>query len=244
MQGYLTIFKGPAFSNLIHATSRRKFQNMSLSCADNAVSLANRKNFLEGLDIDYRDLVCAKQVHGSRVRYVSGKDRGRGAFSVATALADTDALMTEEKKIPLAILTADCLPVFIYDAKTPAVALVHAGWRGSCQGITTKAIAMMKDKFHTQARSLYMGFSPAIRECCYEVGGEFQDYFSHGLVKKGRRYYLDLAAINKTQALDSGLRETNIFDAHICTACNNSDFFSFRKEGINCGRSMSVAMLA
>ena len=233
------IFKHP---DLICAFSQRP-KNMSLAFGDTRYSLLNRKKFLASLGINHQDLVCAKQIHSSRVAYVCEKDKGRGALSYDSAIADTDALITDKKNIPLAIFTADCLSIFLYDSKTASIGLVHAGWQSTKENITTKTVKLMQNKFNTKPQDLDVGFGPAIRDCCYEVGREFQDFFSDGLKLRNNKSYLDLAGINKKELLDLGVRQENIFDSRACTLCQNNAFFSFRKEGESCGRMMSVMML-
>jgi len=216
---------------------------MSLAYGDTKDSINNRKGFLNELGIDYRALVCARQVHGSFVRYVQEEDKGKGALSYTTALPDTDALITNARNVPLAVFTADCLPIFLYDSNTSSLGLVHAGWRNSQVNITAKTVQLMQERFNTKTKDLYVGFGPCIRNCCYEVGREFRDYFRYGLLERNACYYLDLAEINKNQLLDLGVSDINIFDSKICTSCKNQEFFSYRKEGKSCGRMMSVLML-
>ena len=230
--------------NLLSAFSTRILGNMSLFYGDTRDALENRKNFLKGLDIDYRDLVCTKQVHGSVARYIQDKDTGKGALSYDNAISDTDALITNKKNVPLSIFSADCLSVFLYDSKTHSIGLVHAGWRSSKGNILGETVKLMQEKFNTKVEDLYVTFSPAIRDCCYEVGGDFADFFSpEYLIKRDKRYYLDLVGINKKQLLGLGAKDKNIFDSKICTACRNEEFFSYRKEGSSCGRMMSIMML-
>jgi len=216
---------------------------MSLYYGDTHDALENRADFLSILGIDYRDLVCAKQVHGDTVRYIGKKDLGKGALAYDNAIAGTDAFVTDKLNIPLAIFTADCLSVFLYDPETPAIGLVHAGWRSTKAGILAKTIEFMQDKFDTTAQNLIVNFGPAIRRCCYEVGKEFKEFFPKDTIGSGRKYYLDLAGINRGQLLGSGISEANISDSNICTCCRSDEFFSFRREGNNCGRMISVAML-
>jgi hypothetical protein len=188
-------------------------------------------------------LVCAKQIHSSNIKYVKEEDRGRGALSYDSSIADTDAFITDRRNIPLGVFTADCLSIFLYDALTPAIGLVHAGWRSTKEGIAAKTIALMQKEFNTRTENLSVAFGPCIRSCCYEVQEEFKNSFSFGLILKNGRYYLDSAAINKKEILDSGVKENNLFDPGICTLCRNTEFFSYRKEGKSCGRMISLAML-
>ncbi|MFA5356485.1 MAG: peptidoglycan editing factor PgeF [Candidatus Omnitrophota bacterium] len=238
------LFLPPYAEGLLSAFSARVSGNMSLSCGDTAGALNNRGNFLKRLGVDQSGLVCAKQAHGSSVSYICDTKRGRGAFSYDSALPDIDALITDRKNLPLSIFTADCLPVFLYDPKAPAIGLVHAGWRGSRENIAVKSVRMMQDRFDSKAEDLYAAFGPAIRGCCYEVGREFAGFFSPGyLAETAGHYYLDLARMNKEQLLGCGVKDKNIFDCGICTACRNEEFFSYRKEGSESGRMISVIML-
>lgn len=230
-------------ANQISAFSPRFFKNMSLFYGDTREALNNRKIFLNSLGIDYQYLVCAQQVHGSCVRYAKEEDKGKGALIYANALSDTDALITDKRNIPLAVFTADCLSIFLYDPITPAVGLIHAGWQSTKENITTKTIKLMQEKFNTNLCALYVGFGPAIRDCCYEVGQEFSGYFIQGLIKRNNCHYLDLVGINKQRLLYLGVKENNIFDSKVCTSCRNREFFSYRKEGDSCGRMISVIML-
>jgi len=233
-----------AKANLVCAFSMRVSGNMSLCYGDTGNSLANRKDFLDTLAIDYRDLVCAKQIHSSSIAYVSEEeDKGKGALFYDTAIPATDSLMTDRKNLPLAVFTADCLSIFLYDALVPCIGLIHAGWRSTKEAIAKKTAEFIKDKFNTDISRLYVSFGPAIKSCCYAVDKSFADFFPQDLQERDNQYYLDLAAVNIRQLLESGVREENIFDPGICTSCRNQEFFSFRREGESCGRIMSIAML-
>ncbi len=226
---------------VVSATSSRYDGNMSLVCVDTREALSNRRVFLRNFGIDSKDLVCARQVHGASVSCVTEKDKGSGSRD--TGIADTDALVTDIKRLPLAIFTADCLSVFLYDPQRPAVGLVHAGWKSTQKNITIGTLRLMEKNFGTRAKDLLVGFGPAIRGCCYSVGKDFEDIFTGELVKSGQYYYLDLVRINSRQLLDSGVFAGNISDCRVCTSCRHADFFSYRREGESCGRMMSVAML-
>lgn len=216
---------------------------MSFTYGADRGALENRRSFLDKLGIDCRDLVCAGQIHGNRVKFAGNEDKGRGSLSDSDAIPQTDAFVTDKRNLPLAVFTADCLPVFLYDSQNRAIGLIHAGWKGTKGAVTQNAAGLMREKFNTEARFLYAGFGPCIRECCYEVGEEFNAYFTQGLTQRDERYYLDLAGINKKQLLALGVKEENIIDSKICTCCRNAEFFSYRKEGPACGRMISVTML-
>lgn len=203
----------------------------------------NRKKFLKQLGIDYRKLVCLRQSHKSKVVVVAESHRGKGALTRKNAIAGSDGLITNKRDIPLAIFTADCLSVFLFCPKTKTIGLVHAGWRGTREKIVKKAISIFRQKFNSQPKDIIAAFGPAIRNCCYEVGPEFAEYFKQGLIKRDNRFFLDLIAINKNQLIANGIKKQNIIDSKICTSCQNKSFFSYRREKNQAGRMMSVAML-
>ncbi|MDD2702427.1 MAG: peptidoglycan editing factor PgeF [Candidatus Omnitrophica bacterium] len=226
------------------AVSGRGDGNMSLSYGDTQYSLRNRRDFLSGLGINYEHAVAVKQPHSGVVRYVDTLDRGRGADSYTTAIPDADALVTDKKHVPLVILTADCPSIFLYDSKTPAIGLVHAGWKGTKEKITENSVQFMRHYCGTKPGDISVFFGPAIRKCCYEVGEEFRDFFPYETSGKDGRLYLDLVLANKKQLLDAGVGRECIRDCGICTGCNPEEYFSYRKQGCDCGRFISVFMLA
>ncbi len=233
------IFQHP---DLICAFSTRP-ENMSLAYGDTKDVLLNRREFLCSLGVDPNALVCAKQVHGAVVKYVTQAQRGRGALSAESAIEGTDALITDKKNLPLSIFSADCLSIFLFDPSNLSIGVIHAGWRSTRENIAVKTINLMTEKFKTKASHLYVGFGPALRNCCYEVGEEFKGYFSDGVRENNGKLFLDLAAVNLKQLLELGVERARIHDTKICTCCRNKDYFSFRKEGNSCGRIASVIML-
>lgn len=223
--------------------SVRAAGNMSFTSGETSQSGSNRRQFLAGLGIACTQLVMPHQVHGARIELVDRKYAGRGAETADSAVADTDALLTRERGIAIGVMTADCLPVFIIDPLVPAVAMVHAGWRSTRECIAVKAVGRMCAEFGAQLQSMRCLLGPCIRPCCYEVGGEMKEVFPHSVSVIAGRPRLDIAAENRRQLNRAGIPARNIFDTGRCTHCSGSEFFSYRREGITCGRMMSVIML-
>jgi polyphenol oxidase len=217
--------------------------NTSLVYGDTSSSLDNRKKFLTELGIPWRDLICAKQVHGDNIGIVGKSDLGRGALNYEQSFDSTDAFVTAEKNVPLGIFTADCLPVFIFDPIKKVIAMVHAGWRSSHKGITAKVVNIMHNYFGVQPADILLWVGPAIGRCCYQVGEEFRDYFPDSVVKKDNAYFLDLINVNFRQAIAQGVLPANLDAFSHCTFCHNQEYFSFRRQGQDSGRCMSVIML-
>jgi len=232
-----------ALKDVTCAFSMRQDGNMSLSYGDTHGALENRKRFLSALGIDYRSLICAKQVHGNTVTFVAEKNKGSGALDYDSSIPDTDGFLTDRKNLPIAILTADCLSVFIYDPKLPAIGVLHAGWRSTEKNICGQAVKIMQEKFGSRPDRLLAGFGPSIRSCCCKMEDSFKSNFPFGLIKRDGGLYLDIALINTRQLISCGVKEKNIFDPGLCTYSQNQDFFSFRKEAEGAGRMISVIML-
>lgn len=229
--------------NLVAAISIRAQGNMSLCYGDVSSALLNRETLMEKLGINFKDLVTGKQTHSGNVQYVTELDKGKGALTYNDAIPDTDAFITDRKGVPIAIFTADCLPIFLYDPYKPAIGLVHAGWRGTKQDIVFTAIKLMQKQFKTNPQDLLAAFGPAIRSCCFEVEEDFKKFFPKDIQERNGKLYMNLAGVNKRQILRAGARLENIFDYRICTSCGIRDFYSFRVEKDASGRMICVMML-
>lgn len=227
---------------LVCATSTRA---KDLGFRDNSpLSLKEaRSSVLDGLGVDYRRLVLPQQVHEATVSPVGEKDKGMGALDYGSTVPSSDGLVTDCLYLPLGILTADCLPLFLYSPDARCIGLIHAGWRGTRARLAQNAVKILCGKFNAKPRSLLALIGAGIRSCHYEVTAEIRDFFPGRLKPRGGRFYLDLASENARQLSQMGLRRENIFDSGLCTACDNRRFFSYRKEGPGAGRMLSVIMM-
>jgi len=207
---------------------------------DMSFEAASRRAAYKKIGIDGTHLVCPSQVHADGLFVVRQKHRGRGAYERRTAIAATDALITHQKQTPVAVLTADCLPVFVADVKNKVIAMIHAGWKSAHKGLIAKTITKMRVSFSSSSADLIVVLGPAIRSCCYEVGKEFFDYFPGCVCRRNDKIYFDIAQAASVQLKSQGVPAQNIYDSRICTSCANQEFFSYRKEGASAGRGMSL----
>jgi YfiH family protein len=189
-------------------------------------------------------LYSACQVHENNILHIKeGMDHTDGSIDI-----EADALMTGHNNTPVMVMGADCTLIILADIRNRAVCTVHAGWKGTLNGILTVALEVFSGKFGSGTGEIMVFIGPCIRQCCYEIGTSlaesFTEKFGRGnyLSSKKRKAYLDLAGLNRRQALDSGIAPGNIIDTGICTACNNK-YYSYRKEKIT-GRQAAVAMVA
>jgi polyphenol oxidase len=137
-----------------------------------------------------------------------------------------DGLWTDEPGLPMLKLTADCVPVAIVRANggRPALAVLHAGWRGLLEGIVERGVEALG------GGALAAAIGPAVGPCCYEVGPEVAEPFAArfgGDVLRGRR--LDLPGSAERALRAAGVDRVERID--LCTACNPDRFFSHRRQG-------------
>jgi len=189
---------------------------------------------LSGIDIP--QVFWRKQVHGNEVLMA------QGGAKASRGCPDVDAYITDEKGLPIAIRTADCVPVFIFDPRHRAIGLAHAGWKGTCKAIAERTVQMMLERYSSQASDIKVVLGPSIRECCYQVGDEFRDHFPSHVKEREGSLYADVVGANRDQLLQAGVPRENILDSGICTCCHK-DYFSFRRDGIKAGRMISLMML-
>ncbi len=182
-----------------------------------------------------RDLATLRQVHGARVLRAPLPEPDLQA----------DGLLTDQPGIVLAILTADCAPVFYSFPEHPAVGLAHVGWRGARAGLPAGLLAEARSQFGARAASARVALGPCLRRCCYEVGAEFEAFFP-GFVGPDARGVrrLDLAGAIRSQLEGSGVAPGAISDCGICTACDRQRCFSYRREGAGAGRNISMVLIA
>ncbi len=196
--------------------------------------------------VDIAQVFWRKQVHGNNILVADKSFVIPASSTVIPAKAgiqvEADAFITNEKNLPIAIRTADCVPVFIFDPRHRAIGLAHAGWKGTYKAIAAKTVQRMREKYASQAPDLKIVLGPGIRECCYQVGEEFRDYFPAYVQDRGRLLYVDVIGANRDQLLQAGVGSENILDSGICTCCNKN-YFSFRRDGAKAGRMISLMML-
>ncbi|MFT7091234.1 MAG: YfiH family protein, partial [Candidatus Azotimanducaceae bacterium] len=132
---------------------------------------ANRELLVSNLNLVARP-IWLEQVHGNDVAVVTAPQA-----EVLTA----DASVTTRSELPLAILTADCLPIVMWDKDCRQVAALHAGWRGLANGIIEQGVR------HFAGKSVFAWIGPGIGPCHYEVDSAVRENFSsHEAFEKSR----------------------------------------------------------
>lgn len=205
----------------------------------------NRRELADAVGFDIRDLVTAQQVHSTKVTLVTEEEAGRGALDKESRVPATDALVTNCPHLCLMVLSADCVPVLLYDPHQRVIAAVHAGWRGTAAKIVARTVRTMGEQFGCCPKDIYAGIGPSIGPCCFEVGCEVADIFREsfadvpGIIVPGKspdKWMVDLWQANRAELLRIGLEPDKIEVAGWCSVCSAEHFFSYRREGKMAGR--------
>jgi polyphenol oxidase len=162
---------------------------------------------------------------------------------------DADAVLTARRKLAVGVRTADCVPIILYDRRKEIAGAVHAGWRGSVQGIIRNTIIALRENFQSAPEDIIMAIGPAIRGTCYAVG----QYVAEALTTiTGEGSYLfeaegkicaDLPEANRLQAISEGILPANIWMSDECTHCLPEKYHSYRYSGGAPGRQYACISL-
>jgi YfiH family protein len=220
--------------------------NLSFRAGDTPLNVQeNRSRLALSLGITPTQLFFPAQTHSIHVKRVE-------SGTSADSLTDTDALISNSPGLCICVMSADCVPILMYDPVSKAVAAVHAGWRGTVGKILTSTVKAMQAAFGTHPRDIIAGIGPSICPEVYEVGEEVVQAAlaafgtKQGLITKedgqGKGYF-NLWEANRLQLLDLGVAADSIEVAGICTYRQSHQFFSARKSGNRAGRFAAGIML-
>ncbi len=242
----------------VSAPTAQASMNMGFGKADGDDAVReNRQRFAAAVGVDAvsRDVfVSAKeQVHGDTIEYITESNAGRAYVC--------DGFYTDKVGVPVAVKTADCVPILLASADGGAVAAVHAGWRGTAFGIA--ALAVMKlASLGVDPEGIRAAIGPSISPERYRVSDDFSDmlyeYMCRSQVEAVRRHaaalssdfvkkysdgmHCDLWSLNRAMLTLVGVRRENIDVAEICTYDEAEFFYSHRRMGSE--RGVMAAMIA
>lgn len=179
-----------------------------------------------------------EQVHGVTVHVA---DRSAASQGVPRA----DAAVTASPGAVLAIMTADCLPVLLADARGRMIGCAHAGWRGLASGVIEATVDAMRERLGPQAQfQAWLG--PAIGPSAFEVGEEVRAAFCDQDAEASRafspgpvagKWLADLYALARRRLLAREVSVVSGGDA--CTVSDSQRFYSHRRDRVS-GRMASL----
>lgn len=240
-----------AFSTRLGGVSPAPWDSLNLRPGMGDGEAALRENYRRfcgcaGVEMDH--LVLSRQVHETTVRLCTAADAGKGLDRERDYTAD--GLITGEKNLPLAVFSADCGVILLHDPVTGAVGGVHAGWRGCAGGILEKAVQALRQSLGARPENLLAAVGPCIGQCCFETDGDVPRAMRDALgaaaepflERRGAKYHVDLAGLNRAWLLRAGLLPEHIDVCGLCTACRPDLFWSHRKMGE--ARGVHAAVIA
>ena len=152
-------------------------------------------------------------------------------------LIDADASFSSTPGVVCAILTADCLPVFVSNIQGTVVGVAHVGWKGLLEGVVESLLKSMNSK----GDELIVHLGPAISQSSYEVGSNIRAQylsknkgFKRSFIKINGNYYLDIYDAAKVVLEEFGVEYISGGDD--CTYNDSNKLFSYRRDGTNSGR--------
>ena len=239
------------FSTRLGGVSPAPFDSLNLrtGCEDSQENLAeNYRRFCAVIGADVRNVVLAKQVHETTVRVCTMSDAGKGLWSERDYT--TDALVTNEKNLPLAVFSADCGIILLHDPIAQCIGAVHAGWRGCAGGIVEKAVQAMVEHYGADPSRIRAALGPCIGQCCFETDSDVPGAMVAALGEdanaciqsRGAKWHVDLAGMNRLWLLRAGILPENMEACGLCTACRRDWFWSHRKMGD--ARGVQSAMIS
>ncbi|MFO7447849.1 MAG: peptidoglycan editing factor PgeF [Ignavibacteriaceae bacterium] len=206
--------------------------NVSFSVGDDEnIVKENRNIFFSSLGLSEATVAYQTQVHGDIIKYVD-KPGNNG---------ESDAMITAETNLGLAISTADCTPIFICDKKNKVIAGVHSGWRSTEKRIMEKTLLKLKEDFNSNPGDLIVYMGPSISRENYEVGKEVAELFDSKYTKPNHeKFSLDVACANYDMLLKFGVNKKNIQKSELCTYNMKHLLHSYRRDGLKSGRSLGI----
>ena len=222
----------------------------SLNCGIG--SMDNKKDVIKNLkiackkiDVPYKNLVLLNQIHSNKFHVI------KKYTSINKKKLIGDGLITKIKKIPLGILTADCVPVMIYDKNQNIISAVHAGWKGAYKGVVEKIVKFLFKK-GSSPRDLIAVIGPCISIKNYEVKKKFMDKFLRKnkenkvffKIRKNKTYF-SLNDYIYSQLEKLGISKIELINKDTFNSKNK--FFSARRslhyKQNDYGRNISIIMI-
>jgi YfiH family protein len=195
-------------------------------------------------------LMRVKQVHGNVVRILKKGELPNGA---SEQKPDGDAIVSNQPGLALAVMVADCVPILMVDPVAGAAAAIHAGWRGTCARVASKAVQIMQREFGSDPVNLRAAIGPSAGPEDYEVGASLIDAFldaghrradiDRWFIRSGGKPHLDLWTANGDQLIGAGLRSTQIHVCGLSTVSHPDVFDSYRVAGERAGRMAGIIVV-
>jgi hypothetical protein len=214
----------------VGVTTREQGFNLGLHSEDPAGQVTSRWQALRGAVRDrFPGIVLGNQCHGTQVHW---HDR---AFEGWLQLDGVDGHATDRKGLLLLVTVADCIPVYLAAPKSGAIALLHAGWRGTADRILARGLHALTQHALVRPSDVVMHCGVGICGTCYEVGSEVAERLT-GERSEGATQ-VDLRGVLARQAAELGIPTVSI--SPYCSAHDREVFYSHRASQGRDGRMVA-----
>ncbi len=197
------------------------------------------------IDKNSKNILLVNQIHSNKYIYIDKNHK------INKKRFKADAIITNQKKLPIGVLTADCVPILIYENSSKMIAAIHAGWRGAYKGIINKVIKFMVKK-GCERKNIYAAIGPCISKQNYNVKENFYKKFLKKnqknkifFKKRKKLIYFDLPKYIKSQLTFNKI--CAIDHINIDTFDIKNNFFSARRslkqKDDDYGRNISIIMI-
>jgi len=235
------------FFNSVGGKSTNIYKSLNCGPGSKDLPLNIKKNLKivkKKINKTSENIFLLSQIHSNKFVYIDDKYRSK-------IKPKADAVITNQKNLPIAVLTADCVPILICDNKKNIIAAIHAGWKGAFKGIIGKVIKFMIKK-GCKIDNINVAIGPSISVKNYEVREDFkkklikkdkknQKYFKN----KKNKLYFDLTKYIYALLLENKIK--NIDNLKVDTFDIKNKFFSARRSlklnHDDYGRNISIIML-
>lgn len=198
----------------------------------------NRKRIFDVVGRPVESIFDCWQVHGTEVLCT------RVARPLDSPHQKADAILSDNPEITLFMRFADCVPIFLYDPIKKVTGIVHAGWRGTVDGVAKAAVQKMQACYQSKPEDILAGIGPSICVDHYEIGRDpslvenvrqtFNHHASHVLKEVNGSIYFDLQHANQVVLESAGVWQVE--QAGMCTFTGTGEWFSHRAEHGKAGR--------
>ncbi|MBA1338119.1 MAG: hypothetical protein FD549_000343 [Pelagibacterales bacterium] len=218
--------------------------NCGLGSKDSTNNVIKNLKFVSSnMGVALDDLILMNQTHSNKVTVVNEKNKNLKNI-------DSDALITKLKDVAICVLTADCVPIILYDRANSIIGCVHAGWKGAISGIIKNTINKFKEL--NNGNEIFASVGPCIGSDSYEVGGKFyQNFLNESKINKkffkstNNKFLFDIRGYINGRLHECGL--TNVDNVNFDTFKEANNFFSYRRSlklgNDDYGRCMSTICL-
>lgn len=218
----MKIYSDPRLLSLgiIHGTVSRQAGNMR--------ERANQDALFSQLNIPTDKILRLHQVHSADLVTILNEPAAQ-AQQATSPLTQADGWIISPQGWGASVLTADCVPLFLWDEAAHLTALVHAGWRGVAQGLPQKTAHQMRQLGAQGKICAYLG--PHIQKCCFEVQEDTACQFdAECVIRQNGKIFVDLTKDIIRQLALEGVQEQDIYAPQWCTCGNKEQFFSYRRD--------------